>query len=159
MIWFLGDVHGRFDHVIRLVKIHRPKAVIFLGDLECSLPLDVILRPIVGLTEIWFIHGNHDVDEFSYWENLYGSGLSERSLHGRVVEIAGYRIGGLGGTFEPPVWRPGSPDQVFKATTTFLSVWPSGRSTLMSLQRKNSTRFRQFSQTTIFHSRLRARTF
>lgn len=110
MIWFLGDVHGRFDHVIRLVKIHRPKAVIFLGDLECSLPLDVILRPILGLTDVWFIHGNHDADQLTFWQNLYGSGLSERSLHGRVVEIAGYRIGGLGGTFESPVWRPGSPD-------------------------------------------------
>ncbi|WP_328284603.1 MULTISPECIES: metallophosphoesterase [Pseudomonas] len=54
MIWFLGDVHGRFDHVIRLVKLHRPKAVVFLGDLECSLPLDMILRPILELTEIWF---------------------------------------------------------------------------------------------------------
>lgn len=39
MIWFLGDVHGRFDHVIRLVKNHRPEAVVFLGDLEFSLPL------------------------------------------------------------------------------------------------------------------------
>ncbi|MNC51223.1 hypothetical protein D3C75_1005080 [compost metagenome] len=47
MIWFLGDVHGRFDHVIRLVKLHRPEAVVFLGDLECSLPLDMIIRPIL----------------------------------------------------------------------------------------------------------------
>lgn len=47
VIWFLGDVHGRFDHVIRLVKLHRPEAVVFLGDLECSLPLDMILRPIL----------------------------------------------------------------------------------------------------------------
>lgn len=32
------------------------------------------------------------------------------SLHGRVVEIAGHRIAGLGGTFESQVWLPGSPD-------------------------------------------------
>lgn len=41
MIWFLGDVRGRFDHVIMLVKFHRPESVVFLGDLECSLPLDM----------------------------------------------------------------------------------------------------------------------
>ncbi|WP_411561621.1 hypothetical protein [Pseudomonas shirazensis] len=58
MIWFLGDVHGRFDHVIPLVKIHHREGLVFLGDLECSLPLDVILRPILVLTQVWFIHGN-----------------------------------------------------------------------------------------------------
>ncbi|EKT4482670.1 metallophosphoesterase family protein [Pseudomonas rhodesiae] len=110
MIWFLGDVHGRFDHVIRLVKLHRPEAVVFLGDLECSLPLDMILRPILEQTEIWFIHGNHDSDRPAYWHNLHGCGLADRSLHGRVVEIAGHRIAGLGGTFELPVWLPGSRD-------------------------------------------------
>ena len=41
--------------------------------------------------------------------SLHGCGLSERSLHGRVVEIAGHRIAGLGGTFES-FWLPGSPD-------------------------------------------------
>ena len=110
MIWFLGDVHGRFDHVNRLVKRDRPEAVVFLCDLECSLPLDMILRPILELTEIWFIHGNHDTDRPAYWHNLYGCGLSDRSLHGRVVEIAGHRLAGLGGTFESQVWLPGSPD-------------------------------------------------
>lgn len=81
MIWFLGDVHGRFDHVIRLVKLHRPEAVVFLGDLECSLPLDMILRPILEQTEIWFIRGNHDIDRPAYWHNLHGCDLADRSLH------------------------------------------------------------------------------
>lgn len=110
VIWFLGDVHGRFDHVIRLVQRHCPEAVVFLGDLECSLPLDMIQRPILDQTEIWFIHGNHDSDRPAYWHNLHGCGLAERGLHRRVVEIAGHRIAGLGGTFESQVWRPGSPD-------------------------------------------------
>lgn len=110
MIWFLGDVHGRFNHVIRQVKLHRPEAVVFLGDLECSLPLDMILRPILEQTEIWFIHGNHDGDRPVYWHNLHICSLAERSLHSRVVDIEGYRIAGLGGTFESQVWLPGSPD-------------------------------------------------
>lgn len=122
MIWFLGDVHGRFDHVIRLVKRDRPEAVVFLGDLECSLPLDMILRPILELTEIWFIHGNHDTDRPAYWHNLYGCGLSDRSLHGRVVEIAGHRLAGLGGTFESQVWLPGSLIPASRITETSLSI-------------------------------------
>jgi metallophosphoesterase superfamily enzyme len=84
VIWFLGDLNGRFDHVIRLVKRDRPEAVVFLGDLECSLPLDMILRPILELTEIWFIHGNHDSDGAAFWRNLHGCGLAERSLHARM---------------------------------------------------------------------------
>lgn len=120
VIWFLGDVHGRFDHVIRLVKLHRPKAVIFFGDLECSLPLDMILRPISGLTEVWFIHGNHDSDRPAYWHNLHRCGLGDRSLHSRVVEIAGHRIAGLGGTFEPQVWVPGSLDTGIQNYQDFL---------------------------------------
>ena len=109
-IWFLGDVHGRFEHVIRLVKLHRPEAVVFLGDLECDLPLDMILRPILDLTEVWFIHGNHDSDRPAFWHNLHGNSLAERNLHGRVAEVAGLRIAGLGGTFESAVWRPGDPE-------------------------------------------------
>ncbi|QKL01299.1 metallophosphoesterase [Pseudomonas sp. NY5710] len=120
MICFLGDVHGHFDHVIRLVKVHRPDAVVFLGDLECSLPLDTILRPILGLTEIWYIHGNHDTDQRSYWHNLHGSGFAGRSLHGRVVVVAGHRIAGLGGTFESQVWLPGSPDTGIQNYEDFL---------------------------------------
>ncbi|EMR47948.1 metallophosphoesterase family protein [Pseudomonas putida] len=115
MIWFLGDVHGRFDHVIRLVERDRPEAVVFLGDLECSLPLDMILRPILELTEIWFIHGNHDSDRPAYWHNLHGCCLSDRSLHGRVDRIAG-----LGGTFESQVWLPGSADTGIQNYEDFL---------------------------------------
>ena len=103
MIWFLGDPHGRFDHIISLVKLHQPAAIVFLGDLECGLPLNVILKPILDLTQIWFIHGNHDTDTQAHWDNLTQSGLGHRNLHGRVVEIDGVRIAGLGGTFESPV--------------------------------------------------------
>lgn len=120
MIWFLGDVHGQFDHVLRMVKTHRPAAVIFLGDLECGLPLDIILRPILDLTEIWFIHGNHDSDRSSFWHNLHGNSLSKHSLHGKVVEVAGYRVAGLGGTFEAIAWLPGTTDNGVQNYQDFL---------------------------------------
>lgn len=120
MIWFIGDVHGRFDHVLRLVRLHQPDAIVFLGDLECELPLDKLLRPIMDLTEIWFIHGNHDSDRPAYWHNLYGNSLSKRSLHGKVVEITGQRVAGLGGTFEAVAWLPGSPDKGLQNYQDFL---------------------------------------
>lgn len=120
MIWFIGDVHGRFNHVIRLVNLHRPDAIVFLGDLECALPLDMILRPILDMTEIWYIHGNHDSDRPAYWHNLHGNSLSKRSLHSKVVEVAGFRVAGLGGTFEAIAWLPGLPDTGIQNYQDFL---------------------------------------
>jgi len=35
-IFFCGDVHGNFKHVIEAVRKHRPEAVVFLGDLQPS---------------------------------------------------------------------------------------------------------------------------
>ncbi|MBT2326287.1 metallophosphoesterase [Variovorax paradoxus] len=69
--------------------------------------VDVLRRPaprlalqsIRNLTEIWFIHGNHDTDSDADYDNLWGSELADGNLHGRVVEIAGYRFAGLGGIF------------------------------------------------------------
>ena len=107
MIWFAGDPHGRFEHIVNAVKSQSPEALILLGDLECTLPLDRILRPILDLTQVWFIPGNHDADSSQYWDNLIHSGLGHRNLHGQVVEIDGLRVAGLGGIFEAPIWMPG----------------------------------------------------
>lgn len=61
-LFFCGDTHGEFQHVIDAVKLHRPVAIIFLGDLQAKRPLEVELEEIIDLTEVWFIHGNHDTD-------------------------------------------------------------------------------------------------
>lgn len=61
-LFFCGDTHGEFQHVIDAVKSHRPEAIIFLGDLQARQPLEIELKEILDLTEIWFIHGNHDTD-------------------------------------------------------------------------------------------------
>jgi predicted phosphodiesterase len=121
MIWLLGDPHGKFEYIVRMVKANKPDAIIFLGDLECPLPLDVLLRPILDLTEVWFIHGNHDSDKGAYWHNLHGNSLAGRNLHGRVATVAGHRVAGLGGTFEAPVWLPGEPDTGFQNYQEFLA--------------------------------------
>ena len=106
MILMFGDTHGQFRHVLPIVKQERPDAIIFLGDLEPQRPLEVELADVLKLTEVWFIHGNHDVDSQAYHDHLFGSALAARNLHGRVVEIAGVRVAGLGGIFRESVWMP-----------------------------------------------------
>jgi predicted phosphodiesterase len=105
-IFFCGDVHGNFPFVVQAVLVHRPAAVIFLGDLQAQRPLEQELKEILGLTEIWFIPGNHDTDSEADHDNLFLSQLADRNLHGRIVEIAGLRIAGLGGVFRGKVWYP-----------------------------------------------------
>lgn len=105
-IFFCGDCHAQFAHVIEAVQVYRPAAVILLGDIEAPAPLNQILAPILESTEVWWIHGNHDTDRESSYEHLFGSALADRNLHGRVVEVVGVRIAGLGGVFREKVWGP-----------------------------------------------------
>lgn len=106
MIYFCGDVHGRFRHVIEAVQRDKPDAVVFLGDVQAQHPLHVELAEILDKTEVWWIHGNHDTDSDADYDNLFGSELHDRNLHGRVVEIAGMRVAGLGGVFRGQIWMP-----------------------------------------------------
>jgi predicted phosphodiesterase len=108
-LMFFGDPHGDFEPVIAAVERFRPEAVILLGDLQPRQPLHVELQSIRDLTQIWFIHGNHDTDSDSDYDHLWGSELADRNLHGRVVEIAGYRVAGLGGIFRSKIWDPQRP--------------------------------------------------
>jgi predicted phosphodiesterase len=110
-ILFFGDPHGDFAPVTDAVMRLRPEAIVLLGDLQPRRPLHVELAEIRSLTDIWFIHGNHDTDSEADHDNLWGSELANRNLHGRVVEIAGYRLAGLGGIFRGKVWDPAVPIQ------------------------------------------------
>ena len=40
MIYFFGDVHGNFKHVISSVLEKRPKAIVLLGDIEAQQPYE-----------------------------------------------------------------------------------------------------------------------
>lgn len=107
----LGDPHGNFKPVIRAVKQHRPKAIILLGDLTPDRPLHIELQDIMDLTEIWWIHGNHDTDQAAFLDNvsdvtLAGTPLARRNLHGRVARVAGLQVAGLGGVFRESIWFP-----------------------------------------------------
>jgi len=109
MIYFMGDIHGRFDRVIDTVQRDRPDGIVLLGDMECDRPLHAILAPIRKLTAIWWIPGNHDVDRPELWVNLVESDLADRNLHGRVQVIAGMKVAGLGGVFRQEIWLPPKP--------------------------------------------------
>ncbi len=106
MIYFLGDTHGKFQHVIDAVHHGRPDAVVFLGDIQARQPLDMELACIAEMTDIWFVHGNHDTDSDTSYANLFESKFAHRNLHGRIAEVAGLRIAGLGGVFRGQVWMP-----------------------------------------------------
>ena len=105
-VLFFGDPHGDFHPVVRSVEQHRPEAIVLLGDIQARHPLQLELAEILDLTSVWFIHGNHDTDSESDHDNLFLSSLAERNLHGRVVEVAGLRIAGLGGVFRESIWAP-----------------------------------------------------
>jgi hypothetical protein len=109
MIFFCGDTHGRFGHIIEVVTQYRPKAVILLGDIEATQPLEQVLGQILDKTEVWWIHGNHDTDSYDNYDNLFGSALADRNLHGRVVEINGLKVAGVGGVFRGEIWYPQQP--------------------------------------------------
>jgi predicted phosphodiesterase len=109
MIFFCGDNHGNFDHIIKAVLRHRPDAIVLFGDVEAGRPLEQELAEIMGLTEVWWIHGNHDTDSQANYDNLFASALADRNLHGKVAEIAGLRVAGLGGVFRESIWYPSTP--------------------------------------------------
>lgn len=108
-LMFFGDPHGDLDPVIAAVEHFQPEAIVLLGDIQARRPLHDELRPILDGTEIWFIHGNHDTDSDADYDNLWGSEFATRNFHGRVVEIAGFKVAGLGGVFRSKIWDPRRP--------------------------------------------------
>ena len=105
-ILFAGDPHGDFRPLIEAVHQYKPEAVVLLGDYDLDMPLDIYLKDIVGLTQIWWIAGNHDFETPSKHRHLFNSALADKGLHLKVTEIAGLKIAGLGGTFLGRVWYP-----------------------------------------------------
>ena len=106
---FFGDPHGDLESVIAAVEHFRPEAIVLLGDIQARQSLHIELSSILDLTEVWFIHGNHDTDSDADYDNLWESDLADRNLHGRIVEIAGYKVAGLGGIFRSKMWDPRQP--------------------------------------------------
>ncbi len=117
-VLFVGDPHGRLDGLLDVAAQHRPLAMILLGDLE---PRTSLLDWIDAMRDIgveaWFIHGNHDTDSVATWQRVVDA--NAWNLHGRVVEIAGVRIAGLGGVFRKTVWDPSVGPPAFASLADF----------------------------------------
>ncbi len=119
-IAFIGDVHQRWDLVgAGLAALATPPtAAVLLGDMQCDRPLDALTAPFRDRDiPIWWIFGNHDADGGpEMWANLADPDRNPLTaafaLHGRVAEIGGLRIAGLGGTFRPRIWEPPEPPRL-----------------------------------------------
>ncbi|UAY77259.1 metallophosphoesterase [Pasteurella canis] len=104
MILFAGDPHGSFDHLYPFIQAQQNVALIILGDLQLTTPHE--LEKLAQHCDLWFIHGNHDSKTISAFEAIWESDWQSRNLHGRVTEIQGKRIAGLGGVFRGQIWMP-----------------------------------------------------
>ncbi len=119
-IVFVGDVHRRWAHVEQgLAALDQPRRhVVLLGDLECQQPLDALAAPLLRHADsLHWIFGNHDYDGGpEMWANLADPArnplTAAGALHGRVAEVNGVRIAGLGGTFRANVWAPPNPPKL-----------------------------------------------
>lgn len=132
-LWFLGDVHGDFRHIGRaLHQAERvgtlPSWLVFLGDLEITgRSLREILTPFREVfpdQRVAFIHGNHDADTHENWACLHDCG-DALALHGRVVDLDGIRVAGLGGNFMGRVWAPPS-EPTFSSKAEAMKRGPYG---------------------------------
>jgi predicted phosphodiesterase len=121
-IVFIGDIHQQWQLVERGLDTldPLPQAAVLLGDLQCDRPLDELAAPLLdrGIAVHW-IFGNHDNDGGpEMWANLVEPERNPRTapgaLHGKVADIAGVRIAGLGGTFRPRIWEPPEPPRLHR---------------------------------------------
>jgi hypothetical protein len=110
-LWFLGDVHGEFKFLAQtlLAAEKKPSWIVFLGDIDIDhITFREVMEPLrrnFSSTQVAFIYGNHDADTYDHWEKLHDCGDAV-ALHGRVVELDGIRVAGLGGNFLGRIWSP-----------------------------------------------------
>ena len=116
-IFFCGDPHGGFDQINEAARLYRPDAMVILGDLQAPAPVHQVLEEALAYTDIWWIPGNHDTDTDHFYDYLWRSELGGHNLHGRVANICGLRIAGLGGVFRGQVWMPESPPNYYSPST------------------------------------------
>lgn len=122
-IFFCGDPHGQFEHINWAVEKYRPDAVVILGDLQPYDAIDVLLKRTLELTQVWWIPGNHDTDTEEYYDRLWHGVLSGHNLHGKVGNVAGIRIAGLGGVFRGQIWMPES-EPNYRSAASFVRRSP-----------------------------------
>ena len=103
-----GDPHGEWWILGDAVERDEPDLIILLGDMDLDEPLDQKLKKIIPeyIDRIYWIPGNHDYDSEDMHDYLFNNSLSDHNLHGKVVDINGVKIAGLGGVFQQNIWHP-----------------------------------------------------
>lgn len=105
-IWFCGDPHGSTSFLQDALRCcRRPDGIVLLGDLMMAEPISSKLPESSVDIPIMWIHGNHDTDSAAFFTQAFGP----NNIHGKVIEVAGVRIAGLGGVFRGEVWSPPDP--------------------------------------------------
>lgn len=99
MILFAGDPHGSYEHLYPILQQQTEEvALVILGDLQLTTPDE--LDRLSQYCDIWFIHGNHDSKTVAAFDAIWNSSWKERNIHGKVVDIQGIKIAGIGGSSE-----------------------------------------------------------
>lgn len=105
-IMFCGDTHGPLSAIVQAARDFPAHHFIHLGDLS---PIGASLDEAIPDSlkdRFWFIPGNHDYDHEEHYDQILGAELSTHNLSGKVVEIDGLRVAGLGGVFLEKIWYP-----------------------------------------------------
>ena len=108
LILFCGDPHGEFQHIVRMIRRNDYDAVIILGDLELRRKNLPEITEIIEKTQFFYIHGNHDTDNNEFHDTLMTGELAKHNISGRVVDVKGVKIAGIGGVFRGQIWHPSS---------------------------------------------------
>jgi predicted phosphodiesterase len=101
-----GDPHGNFSPIVRACTAKKAGALILLGDCDLHMPLRHMLAPLLTLGwQVRWIIGNKDAETEQAFDNL-ATDYPEGDTGGRVIDVDGVRIAGLGGVFKPRIWHP-----------------------------------------------------
>jgi predicted phosphodiesterase len=101
-----GDPHGNFSPILRACETMAAGTLILLGDCDLHAPLRQVLAPLFAKGwDVRWILGNKDAETEIMFDNLV-TDFPPGDIGGRVIEIGGLRIAGLGGVFKPRIWYP-----------------------------------------------------
>ena len=121
-ILFCGDCHGEFSHIIPAGR--EADAIILVGDQTPSCPLPEVLGSLWPKT--YFILGNHDTELAGFLIAHRGDAWSH-NLHGRIEDVCGLRLAGLGGIFRGRVWHPEEGEPRYRSRQELLEATPPNR--------------------------------
>lgn len=133
-VGFFSDPHGNYGPLKHALRDGAPEWSFFLGDFDLDRPLEVELADLIAAgSDVHYVHGNHDADRETWHDFVFESKLATRNLTGRVVNVGGVKVAGLGGVFHADVWHPkdGNGAPKFATRDDFLaanqkSAWRDG---------------------------------